>query len=102
MWDHAPAIPATSLQSASTPATSHGATGCFPRNVQLPGWCDESALTETARAEGLLIEGARWHWSNPQSAPLALVLGYGSINEAAIRTGLQLLGSICQGLDRID
>jgi len=31
-----------------------------------------------------------------------LVLGYGSINEAAIRTGLQLLGSICQGLDRID
>ena len=36
-------------------------------------------LTEIARTEGVLIEGAGWHWSDPQSAPPALVLGYGSI-----------------------
>ena len=66
--------------------------------VQLPGTCDEVRLTEAARTEGLLIEGAGWHWADPQSAPPALVLGYGSIGESAIRTGLQLLGSIYRGL----
>jgi GntR family transcriptional regulator/MocR family aminotransferase len=50
----------------------------------------------------LRIEGARWHWSDPQSASPALVLGYGSVDESAIRSGLQLLGSIFQGLRRID
>jgi GntR family transcriptional regulator/MocR family aminotransferase len=65
--------------------------------VQLPGTCDEVSLTEAARTEGLLIEGAGWHWADPESAPPALVLGYGSIGESAIRTGLQLLGSIYRG-----
>ena len=65
--------------------------------VQLPNWCDESGLLVAARKRGLLIEGASWHWSDPQSAPPALVLGYGSISEPAIRNGLAMLGSIYQG-----
>jgi GntR family transcriptional regulator / MocR family aminotransferase len=64
--------------------------------VQLPSWCDEFVLIETARKQGLLIEGASWHWSVPWSAPPALVLGYGSIAEPAIRDGLAVLGSIYQ------
>jgi GntR family transcriptional regulator / MocR family aminotransferase len=62
--------------------------------VQLPRWCDESRLTEAARRRGVLVEGAGWHWSRPRSAPPALVLGYGSIEELAIRGGLERLGSI--------
>jgi GntR family transcriptional regulator/MocR family aminotransferase len=62
--------------------------------VQLPNSHDELRLIETARKRGLLIEGARWHWSLPQSAPPALVLGYGSTKESAIRSGMTMLGSI--------
>jgi len=62
--------------------------------VQLPSGCDESGLVEAARRRGLHIEGASWHFSDSPSAPPALVLGYGSVDEAAIRTGLALLGSI--------
>jgi GntR family transcriptional regulator/MocR family aminotransferase len=64
--------------------------------VQLPRWCDESGLVETARERGLLIQGASWHWSVPRSAPPALVLGYGAINELAFRDGSAILGSIYQ------
>jgi GntR family transcriptional regulator/MocR family aminotransferase len=62
--------------------------------VQLPSGIDESGLVEDARRRGLHIEGASWHFSDARSAPPALVLGYGSIDEAAIRSGLALLGSI--------
>jgi GntR family transcriptional regulator/MocR family aminotransferase len=65
--------------------------------VQLPDWCDELRLVESAYKRGLLIEGASWHWSVPHSAPPALVLGYGGIEERAIRTGLEILGSIYEG-----
>jgi GntR family transcriptional regulator / MocR family aminotransferase len=64
--------------------------------VQLPNWCDELDLIETAYKRGHLIEGASWHWSVPGSAPPALVLGYGAIDEAAIRNGLRVLASIYQ------
>jgi GntR family transcriptional regulator/MocR family aminotransferase len=62
--------------------------------VQLPNWCDEADLIQTARRRGLLIEGASWHWFDPKSAPPALVLGYGAIDERAIRNALAVLGSI--------
>jgi GntR family transcriptional regulator/MocR family aminotransferase len=62
--------------------------------VQLPDGVDESSLVEAARRRGLHIEGASWHFSDARSAPTALVLGYGSIDEAAIRNGIALLGSI--------
>jgi GntR family transcriptional regulator/MocR family aminotransferase len=62
--------------------------------VQLPEESDESGLVEAARRRGLHIEGASRHFSDPASAPPALVLGYGSIDEAAIRSGLALLGSV--------
>jgi GntR family transcriptional regulator/MocR family aminotransferase len=65
--------------------------------VELPNWCDEAQLVEAARKRGLLIEGASWHWSAPQSAPPALVLGYGATDERAIREGLAILGGIYQG-----
>jgi GntR family transcriptional regulator/MocR family aminotransferase len=62
--------------------------------VQLPQWCDELGLIDTAYKRGLLVEGASWHWSDQRSAPPALVLGYGAIDDAAIRDGLEILASI--------
>ena len=66
--------------------------------VQLPSWCDELRLIDTARARGVLIEGASWHWSDPTTAPPALVVGYGAINESAIRDGVAILGSVFEEL----
>jgi GntR family transcriptional regulator / MocR family aminotransferase len=62
--------------------------------VQLPTWCDELRLVDAAFQRDVLIEGASWHWSVPRSAPPALVMGYGAIDERAIRIGLEILGSI--------
>lgn len=66
--------------------------------VQLPSWCDERRLVDSAREQGVIVEGAAWHWANPQSAPPALVLGYGAMTEPAIRRGLELVGSIFDSL----
>lgn len=62
--------------------------------VQLPDWCDEARLIDAAREQGLLMEGASWHWSAQRSAPPALILGYGTMTEATIRDALTKLGSI--------
>jgi GntR family transcriptional regulator/MocR family aminotransferase len=62
--------------------------------VQLPEWCDELRLIDTAYERGLVIEGASWHWSVPSSAPPALVLGYGTIDEPSIRAGFKTLAAV--------
>ena len=61
--------------------------------LQLPSWCDELSLIDAARTRGLLVEGASWHWSEPSTAPPALVVGYGAIGESAIRDGMAILGA---------
>jgi GntR family transcriptional regulator/MocR family aminotransferase len=68
--------------------------------VQLPDWCDEADLVEAAGGRGVLVEGACWHWSVPEAAPPALVLGYGAITEHTIRTALGILGSLYQAQRR--
>lgn len=82
------------LSTSLPSATPTGVAAGLHVYVQLPNHCDEQELVEAARKRGVLIEGARWHWSVPEFAPPALVLGYGSIGEQAIRDGLTLLGSI--------
>ena len=67
--------------------------------LQLPDWCDELCLVDSAYKRGLVIEGASWHWSVPRSAPPALVVGYGAIDEPTIRAGLTTLASIYREQD---
>jgi GntR family transcriptional regulator / MocR family aminotransferase len=81
--------------AASLPAAvAKGVAAGLHAYVQLPDWCDEARLVDAARANGFLIEGARWHWSTQQSPPPALLLGYGPITEATISDALSTLGSI--------
>lgn len=68
--------------------------------VQLPDWCDEADLVEAAGGQGVLVEGACWHWSVPEDAAPALVLGYGAITEPSIRTALAILESLYQAQRR--
>lgn len=85
------------LSTALPGAVPTGVAAGLHLYVQLPNGCDESSLIEPARQRSVLIEGASEHWSDPRSAPPALVLGYGSITESAIRDGLATLGSIYRG-----
>jgi GntR family transcriptional regulator / MocR family aminotransferase len=89
--DTALASIATSLPDAIPTGVAAG----LHMYVRLPATCDEMELVERARERGVRVEGASWHWSAPAAAP-ALVIGYGSIAEPAIRSGLAILGSIYQ------
>jgi GntR family transcriptional regulator / MocR family aminotransferase len=85
------------LQALSTylpDAVPTGVAAGLHLYVQLAAGSDERRLVDTAREQGLLLEGASWHWADPASAPPALVLGYGSLGESAIRDGLARIGSI--------
>ena len=64
--------------------------------AELVPTCDERALVDAARRDGVIIEGAAWHWADPAAAPPALVLGYGSHNDAATRRGLAIVGAAAQ------
>jgi GntR family transcriptional regulator/MocR family aminotransferase len=81
-------------------ATTTGIAAGLHAYLRLPPEVDERRLVDAARQRGVLVEGAAWHWADPATAPPALVLGYGGINEAAIRRGLATLGTIYAGLAR--
>jgi GntR family transcriptional regulator/MocR family aminotransferase len=86
---------AVSALSRLLPATvATGAAAGLHIYVQLPPWCDERRLVDSARERGVLVEGAAWHWADSESAPPALVLGYGTTSEPGIQRGLEILGSI--------
>jgi GntR family transcriptional regulator/MocR family aminotransferase len=83
-----------SIATSMPDAVPTGVAAGLHMYVRLPMSCDEAALVEAARERGVLVEGARWHWSAPAAAPPALVIGYGAIAEPAIRSGLAILGSL--------
>jgi GntR family transcriptional regulator/MocR family aminotransferase len=88
--DAALAAVATSLPDAVPKRVAAG----LHMYVQLPDWCDELRLVDAAYKRGIFIEGASWHWSVPGSAPPALVLGYGTIDEPSIRAGFTTLAAV--------
>jgi GntR family transcriptional regulator / MocR family aminotransferase len=65
--------------------------------LQLPPGTNEDAIVATARKQGLRLDGGRWHWADPDSAPPALVIGYGALSETAIRDGVTRLASVLGG-----
>ena len=67
-------------------------------HVRLPDDCDETGLVVAARRLGVQIEGAARHWAEPEAAPPALVLGYGTAGEAAIEQGVATLGAAYAGV----
>lgn len=68
--------------------------------LKLPGHCHEPTLIDAARHHGVHVEGAAWHYEDPDTAPPALVLGYGSQTEPAIRRGVATLGAVYRDLAR--
>ena len=81
---------ATSLPTAVPTGVAAGLHLC----VRLPPDTDERRLVDTARDQGVFVEGAAWHWADPPAAPPSLVLGYGSLTETEIHRGLAVLGTV--------
>jgi GntR family transcriptional regulator/MocR family aminotransferase len=61
--------------------------------LELPQHCDEKALVQAARRLGVHVQGAARAWADPDSAPPALVLGFGAASEPAITHAIKALGT---------
>ena len=66
-------------------ARQQGAAAGLHLHLTLPGDVDMRSLRRAARARGLLVEDAAWHWADPSQAPPALVFGYGTLVDSAAR-----------------
>ncbi|MGV0813496.1 PLP-dependent aminotransferase family protein [Mycolicibacterium boenickei] len=81
--------------STSMPqAQPTGAAAGLHVYLQLPAGSDEDSIVGTAREQGLRLDGARWNWADPDSAPPALIIGYGASSETAIHDSIARLASI--------
>jgi GntR family transcriptional regulator/MocR family aminotransferase len=56
------------------------------------GWDPETVADAGARC-GLQLEDATWHWAAPDTAPPALLIGYGVSRETALTQGIEALGT---------
>ena len=59
--------------------------------VRLPDSDDEAAIVEEARARRIEVGPMAENWADPAGRPPALLLGYGQIQEAAIRPAVRAL-----------
>jgi hypothetical protein len=53
---------------------------------------------QAARGLGVHVQGAARAWANPESAPPALVLGFGAASEPTIGHAIKVLGAAYSSL----
>jgi GntR family transcriptional regulator/MocR family aminotransferase len=66
-------------------ATAGGAAAGLHLPLALADGTDMGALVAAAYRRGVLLEDAAMHWADPTGAAPALVLGYGTLDEATVR-----------------
>ena len=69
-------------------AVPAGAAAGLHLHLALPGDTDMDVLVAAAYRRGVLLEDAAMHWANPADAAPALVLGYGTLDEATVRPSI--------------
>jgi GntR family transcriptional regulator / MocR family aminotransferase len=62
--------------------------------VRLPDSDDEAAIVEEARRRRIEVGPMAEHWADPTGRPPTLLLGYGQIQEAAIRPAVRALAEV--------
>ena len=60
--------------------------------LRLPAGLDPDLVSETAADHGIQLERAKWHWADPDTAPPALLIGYGALRESTLAHGIEALG----------
>ena len=61
--------------------------------LRLPASLDPDMLATAAVRHGIQLEDAAWHWSDPDAAPSALLMGYGPVRESALTAGIKALAA---------
>jgi GntR family transcriptional regulator/MocR family aminotransferase len=59
--------------------------------LRLPAGLDPQTVSVAAAAHGLTMGKASWHWANLDTAPPALLIGYGSVREGDLARGIESL-----------
>ena len=61
--------------------------------LELPGGSDERAIVDAAARASVGVYGVQGHRARPRGGPPALLLGYGTLSEAAIAAGVARLAT---------
>jgi GntR family transcriptional regulator/MocR family aminotransferase len=59
--------------------------------VELPAGTNAHEVVMGAYDRGVTVENGAWNWADPESAPPAIAVGYGSLAEPTIRRGIELI-----------
>ena len=59
--------------------------------LRLPAGRDPAVFTSAAAAHGITLEEAAGHWADPDTAPPALLIGYGSLRPDDLARGIESL-----------
>jgi len=62
--------------------------------LRLPAGLDPDAVSATAATHGIMLEKTAWHWADPDTAPPALLIGYGPVPEEDLVRGIKSLGAL--------
>ena len=57
--------------------------------LRLPARLDPAVVSAAAATHGIMLEKAAWHWANPDTAPPALLIGYGSLRDGDFARGIE-------------
>jgi GntR family transcriptional regulator/MocR family aminotransferase len=60
--------------------------------LRLPAGLDPGVVSVAAATHGIALEDAAEHWADPDTAPPALLIGYGSLRESDLARGIAALG----------
>jgi GntR family transcriptional regulator / MocR family aminotransferase len=66
--------------------------------LRLPPGLDPAEVTATAANHGIQLEEAARYWADRDTAPPALIIGYGMLRGSAIASGIEALGKDLRGL----
>ena len=59
--------------------------------LRLPAGLNPGVVSAAAVAHDIMLEEAAWHWADPDTAPPALLIGYGSVREGDLACGIESL-----------
>jgi GntR family transcriptional regulator / MocR family aminotransferase len=59
--------------------------------LRLPAGLDPAAVAAAAATQGIMLEPAARHWADPDAAPPALLIGYGSVREGDLARAIESL-----------
>jgi len=61
--------------------------------LRLPAWLEPGQVSVAAAAHGIVLERAHWHWTDRDTAPPALLIGYGALHPSDLARAIKALAA---------